>query len=140
MKVVVVEPDEDVAEMIATILGAHHEVRCFRRAFEAMGALLQESAEVVLAERRLPDMAGDYLATVIRSFHKDTRIVLISTDWSGLAKAAHSGFEVLRKPFSPAELWEQVIRPNEVVATDGWGDTFPLSSATEPASLVLPVE
>jgi DNA-binding response OmpR family regulator len=112
MKLVVVEPDEDVGELVATILGPQHDVRCFGRAGDALRGLADDSAHIVLAELDLPDMNGEDLARAIKDFDSGIRIVLTSNDWFWLSEVAGRGYAVLRKPFSLSQLWAQLRVPD----------------------------
>ncbi len=115
--VLIVEDEQDLAELYATGLGEPYAVRT---AFDGEQALeqLDETVDVVLLDRRMPKLSGDEVLDRIREGGFDCRVVMVS--------AVEPDFDVLEmgfddyvsKPVSAADLRETVDRMLELATHD----------------------
>lgn len=81
--VLVVEDEADLADLYASWLGDEYDVRVANTAEEGLDAL-DDSVEVVLLDRRLPDMPGDEFLDAIRESGYDCQVAMVSAvdpDW-----------------------------------------------------------
>lgn len=81
--VLVVEDEADLADLYASWLGDQYDVRVAYTAEEALDRV-DESVEVVLLDRRLPDMSGDEFLDVIHERGYDAQVAMVSAvdpDW-----------------------------------------------------------
>lgn len=81
--VLVVEDEADLADLYASWLGKEYDVRVANTAEEALEEL-DEVVEVVLLDRRLPDMSGDEFLDAIRDEGYDCQVAMVSAvdpDW-----------------------------------------------------------
>lgn len=81
--VLVVEDEVDLADLYASWLGDEFEVHVATTAADALDAM-GPAVEVVLLDRRLPDMSGDEFLTAIREEDYDCQVAIVSAvdpDW-----------------------------------------------------------
>lgn len=81
--VLVVEDEVDLADLYANWLGGQYDVRVANTAEEALDTL-DEDVEVVLLDRRLPDMSGDEFLDAIREQRYRCQVAMVSAvdpDW-----------------------------------------------------------
>lgn len=109
MKILVVDDDVELADMIADDLRAHaHDVVVALDGASALRAVETESVDVIVLDLALPDMTGFDVARLLRagSLRREAVIAL----FTGVAgpsfdNATSSGIDlVLRKPLEPEEL------------------------------------
>jgi len=107
--VLVVEDEDRVAEVFATILSDTYTVRLASDGAEALEKI-DETVDVVLLDRQLPQMSGDEILERIEATGFDCRVAMISgvdPDFDVL----DMGFDdYLRKPVRKNELLETVQR------------------------------
>lgn len=81
--VLVVEDEVDLADLYASWLGDEYDVRVANTA-EAALEDLEGDVEVVLLDRRLPDMSGDEFLDILRERGHDCQVAMVSAvdpDW-----------------------------------------------------------
>lgn len=81
--VLVVEDEVDLSDLYASWLGGQYDVRVANTAEEALDTL-DEDVEVVLLDRRLPDMSGDEFLDAIREQRYVCQVAMVSAvdpDW-----------------------------------------------------------
>lgn len=81
--VLVVEDEVDLADLYASWLDDEYDVRVANTAEEAL-EVLDAEVEVVLLDRRLPDMSGDEFLDALRERHYDCQVAMVSAvdpDW-----------------------------------------------------------
>ena len=100
--VLVVDDDHDVADLYATYLGDHYEIRLAYNGREAVEALSDE-LDIVLLDRRMPDLSGDEVLEEIRSRELDCRV--------GMVTAVDPDFNIVDMPFD-----DYVVKP--ITASD----------------------
>lgn len=76
-KILVVEDEDDVAELFVTVLSRDYDVERAASGGEAL-AMLEESHSVVLLDRRMPDISGDETLEEIESRDVDCRVAMIT--------------------------------------------------------------
>ncbi|MFQ5879460.1 MAG: response regulator transcription factor [Dehalococcoidia bacterium] len=113
MKVLVVEDDSDVVEIVSLCFGLRWpeaEVMAVGGAEAALAALAEESPDIVLMDLMLPDRDGFLLCRQIREA-SDVPIIILTARDSELDKVR--GLELgaddyITKPFSPVEMLARV--------------------------------
>ena len=118
--VLVVEDEDRVADVFVTILSSFYTVR---RASEGVEAIerIDETVDVVLLDRRMPEMSGDEILERIEAGGFDCRVAMISgvdPDFDVL----DMGFDdYLIKPIRRDELLETVQR---LIALDEYEEVY----------------
>ncbi|HJS59747.1 MAG TPA: response regulator [Vicinamibacteria bacterium] len=103
MSVLIVEPNEDLQELMALSV-RDCPVRLAARGDEALRAILAEPPLVIVVELDLAGLIGERLAIRARSLPDPPLIVLTSADHDRLGRAARYADRVLPKPFEMAKL------------------------------------
>lgn len=75
--VLVVEDEPDLADLYATWLSTEYRVRTAYGGHEALDALDNDVA-VVLLDRRMPDLSGDEVLTAVRDRGIDCRVAMVT--------------------------------------------------------------
>jgi CheY-like chemotaxis protein len=90
LTVLVVDDREDVADSFGAMLQDKHDTRV---AYTGEGALEQvdESVDVVILDRRLPDIHGDEVLDRIRERGLDCHVIMLT--------AVHPDFDIVDMPF-----------------------------------------
>lgn len=101
-KILVVEDEDDVAELFVTGLSTDYEVERAASGGEAL-AVLDESYDVVLLDRRMPDISGDQTLEEIESRDVDCRVAMIT--------AVEPDFDVIDMGFD-----DYLVKPVDTVA------------------------
>lgn len=81
--VLVVEDEADLADLYASWLGDEYDVRVAYTAEEGLETL-DDTVEIVLLDRRLPDMSGDDFLDALREAGYDSQVAMVSAvdpDW-----------------------------------------------------------
>jgi len=76
--VLVVDDHEQVADLFATWLAPEYEVLVAHDGGDALDLLADRAIDVVLLDRRLPDLSGDDLLVTIRDRGYDARVAFVS--------------------------------------------------------------
>ena len=76
--VLIVEDEPAISDLYARWLDDNHDVRIARTGSAALSSL-DENVDIVLLDRRLPDIAGEELLSDIRSREFNCRVAIIST-------------------------------------------------------------
>lgn len=103
MSVLIVEPNEDLLELMALSVG-DCPARLATRGDQALLELLDAPPQVVVLELDLAGMSGERLAARARSLPEPPLIVLTSADHERLRQAARYADRILPKPFEMATL------------------------------------
>jgi len=75
--VLVVDDDRDLADLYATWLADEYDVRTANTADDAVGRF-DETVDVVLLDRRLPESSGDEVLATLRGSGSDVQIAMVS--------------------------------------------------------------
>ena len=126
--VLIVEDEPDLADLYATWLDAEYDVRVAYGGREALDKL-DEDVEVVLLDRRMPDLSGDEALSEIRSRGYDCRVSMVTAVEPDFDIVAMGFDDYLVKPVSKDALHETVS--NLLLRNaydDGVQDLFSLAS------------
>lgn len=75
--VLIVDDEADVANLYSTFLDKEYDVRTATSGSEAL-EILDETVDVALLDRRMPDMSGDELLARIRSRDLDVQVAMLT--------------------------------------------------------------
>ncbi|HET6349792.1 MAG TPA: response regulator [Candidatus Krumholzibacteria bacterium] len=128
IRVVLIEDDHLMREWLGRSLASRgHEVRRFKRAEEALPAVLADTPDVIVSDVCMPGMSGIAFGRMLRARGIDVPIVFMTADTDARldddAQALGSRW-MLRKPFDDiAQLWTAVdeayaSRPSETNLTE----------------------
>jgi len=107
--VLIVDDEQDVADSYAEALGGDHPVTVAYSGEEAL-EVFGPGVDVVLLDRRMPDLSGDEVLKEIRSQTGDCRVVMV-TAVEPTVDIIEMGFdEYLVKPVSAEQLRDVVAR------------------------------
>jgi DNA-binding response OmpR family regulator len=126
--VLIVEDEPDLADLYATWLDGEYDVRVAYGGREALDKL-DEDVEVVLLDRRMPDLSGDEALSEIRSRGYDCRVSMVTAVEPDFDIVAMGFDDYLVKPVSKDALHETVS--NLLLRNaydDGVQDLFSLAS------------
>ena len=111
-RVLVVEDNDDVGRFSTELLeDLGYAVKRVANANDALAMLAEDefSADLVFSDVIMPGMNGVELAGIIRDRYPGLPVVLTSGYSTVLAENAHSGFELIQKPYS-VELLSRTLR------------------------------
>jgi two-component system, OmpR family, KDP operon response regulator KdpE len=111
LTVLVVEDDEDTAEVVCTLLeDAGYGADAVERGDEALNAISSRNPDLVLLDIKLPDMNGLDVLRQVRSHSFLPMIVLsgFGTDRDRVTALESGADDYMAKPFSPEELIARV--------------------------------
>lgn len=115
--ILVVEDDEPMREMIATVLESMNAtVLLSKDVRDAMEIIERQEVAVVLTDLRMPHADGIEILNFSRRRNPLTQVVLITgyaTVESAVDALKHGAFDYLRKPFEPADLRREIGRALE---------------------------
>ncbi len=106
--VLVVDDEQEVADVYALRLRGEYETRTAYGGNEALEKL-DEAVEVVLLDRRMPDISGDAVLTEIRDGELDCRVIMLT--------AVDPGMDILEMDFDDY-LCKPVEKDDLVAAID----------------------
>jgi PAS domain S-box-containing protein len=115
-KILVVDDEPEVAEMLADILSLDgHEIEVANSGNAALRILARREFDVILSDMRMPDVDGPGLYTRIKNAypHLLDSIVFITGDALGPSMRSfldQTGLPYLEKPFNPKEVREIVAQ------------------------------
>lgn len=115
--VLVVEDDRELADAYTTWLNDSYAVRTAYRGTEALDQL-DDTVDVVLLDRRIPDVAGDEVLSTIRSEGFSCRVAMVTAVEPDFDIIQMGFDEYLCKPVSSTELIETVDRLVDLVTYD----------------------
>ena len=110
--ILLVEDDESVRALVRRILeSAGYDVLLATRPSEAELLLAQaDRVDLLLSDVVMPEMSGFELAARLRHSNPALRMLFISGNAYVASSSTHSDAELLKKPFTPAELAQAVRR------------------------------
>ena len=126
--VLIVEDEPDLADLYATWLDDEYDVRVAYGGREALEKL-SEDVEVILLDRRMPDLSGDEALSEIRARGYDCRVSMVTAVEPDFDIVAMGFDDYLVKPVSKDALHETVS--NLLLRNaydDGVQDLFSLAS------------
>ena len=105
--VLVVEDEPDLADLYATWLSESYRVRTAYGGHEAIEKLGSE-VDVMLLDRRMPDLPGDEVLEVVRDRGLDCRVAMVTAVEPDFDIVAMGFDDYLVKPVSREDLQETV--------------------------------
>jgi CheY-like chemotaxis protein len=105
--VLVVDDEQDIADLYSTWLLTTHDVRTAHSGTEAL-QLVDESVDVVFLDRQMPDMSGDEVLDTIAARGIDPAVVMVTAVDPDFDIVEMPFDEYLTKPVSRADLLETV--------------------------------
>jgi len=126
--VLVVEDEPDLADLYATWLSVEYEVRTAYGGREAI-ELLDDVVDVILLDRRMPDLPGDEVLEVVRDRDLECRVAMVTAVEPDFDIIAMGFDDYLVKPVSKDDLRDTV---DSLLLRDeydeGIGELFSLAS------------
>jgi len=126
--VLVVEDEPDLADLYATWLSVEYEVRTAYGGREAI-ELLDDVVDVILLDRRMPDLPGDEVLEVVRDRDLECRVSMVTAVEPDFDIIAMGFDDYLVKPVSKDDLRDTV---DSLLLRDeydeGIGELFSLAS------------
>ena len=117
LKVLVVEDEQDLCEMIAeTLRDEGYDVTCAKDGAEAMAAASATPFDLVLADMRLPKLDGLTLFRRLREERPDTDVIVMTGNAAvadAVSVVKEGAFDYLTKPVRLEELSEGLERLGE---------------------------
>lgn len=112
--VVVVDDDSHLLDSLSMLLSSVGiRVRTYDAAGKALAGIIAEPADVVVTDLRMPDMDGIDLLREIHAIDENTPVILITAyaELDAVLSAVRKRvFDVILKPFDPAEFIEAVTK------------------------------
>jgi response regulator RpfG family c-di-GMP phosphodiesterase len=107
--VVVVDDERDVADLYTSYLRDYYDVRTAYGGAEALEAI-DDTVDVVLLDRRMPEMSGDDVLETIRDRGYDCRVVMVTAVEPDFDIVDMPLDEYLSKPVDRETILEEVER------------------------------
>jgi DNA-binding response OmpR family regulator len=126
--VLVVEDEPDLADLYATWLDGEYAVRTAYGGRDALAAI-DETVDVILLDRRMPDLPGDEVLSTVRDRGIDCRVAMVTAVEPDFDIVAMGFDDYLVKPVSKEALRgtvENLLRREEYA--DGVRELFSLAS------------
>jgi DNA-binding response OmpR family regulator len=126
--VLVVEDEPDLADLYATWLDGEYAVRTAYGGRDALAAI-DETVDVILLDRRMPDLPGDEVLATVRDRGIDCRVAMVTAVEPDFDIVAMGFDDYLVKPVSKEALRgtvENLLRREEYA--DGVRELFSLAS------------
>ena len=126
--VLVVEDESDLADLYATWLDGEYAVRTAYGGRDALAAI-DETVDVILLDRRMPDLPGDEVLSTVRDRDIDCRVAMVTAVEPDFDIVAMGFDDYLVKPVSKEALQETVgnlLRREEYA--EGVHELFSLAS------------
>ena len=126
--VLVVEDEPDLADLYATWLDGEYAVRTAYGGRDALAAI-DETVDVILLDRRMPDLPGDEVLATVRDRGIGCRVAMVTAVEPDFDIVAMGFDDYLVKPVSKEALRgtvENLLQREEYV--DGVGELFSLAS------------
>ena len=115
----IVDDDERIAEMIGVMLSFDGiDVRTARNGLQGYLSYFRNPTDWVITDVEMPELNGVEMARCIRAMNPDVKVVYMSgalDDYRSLLnrEAKEFGAKILRKPFTPDSLVEQLSAVEE---------------------------
>jgi two-component system response regulator AdeR len=126
--VLVVEDESDLADLYATWLDGEYAVRTAYGGRDALAAI-DETVDVILLDRRMPDLPGDEVLSTVRDRDIDCRVAMVTAVEPDFDIVAMGFDDYLVKPVSKEALQgtvENLLRREEYA--EGVHELFSLAS------------
>lgn len=117
--ILVVEDEEDVADLYALFLSESYDVRTAYSGQEALTEL-DDDVDAVLLDRRMPEMSGDEVLDWIRDREYDARVAMVTAVDPGIDSAEMRYDDYVLKPVDKGQLEDTV---EYLLDLDGRGES-----------------
>ncbi|MBI4304563.1 MAG: response regulator [Chloroflexi bacterium] len=112
-KILIVEDEENILELLSAIFGDHYGVSCARDGEEGLRMAREDSPDIVLLDVRLPKVNGYEVCRQVKSDPSTShaKVLMLSgmVQNADLREAEEAGADgYVAKPFSPMELVKRV--------------------------------
>lgn len=114
--ILIVDDEEFVRHLLSSFLGTRHKCLTAASAVQALETLESNQVDLVMTDIMMPGISGLELCDIVRQFHPQTQIVIISALGDGGNRAAakeRGAFEFIEKPFDLNVLLSIVDRAME---------------------------
>ncbi|RSL33357.1 DNA-binding response regulator [Salibacterium salarium] len=125
-KVLIVEDDEDIRNLIELYLQNKYEVLSTNDGVEALSVIKEHQPHLILLDVLLPGMNGMDLCEKLRETDMETPVLFLSAkrDFDDKIQGLELGADdYITKPFDPGELMARVhahLRRNDIFTTQQW--------------------
>ncbi len=118
--ILVVDDEQDIADLYTTWLAMEHEVRTAYGGEEALDKV-DEDVEIVFLDRQMPDYSGDEVLERIRDRELDCRVVMVTAVDPDFDIVSMEFDDYLTKPVMREDLDEAV---ESMLERDGYNETL----------------
>ncbi len=116
--VLIVDDEREVADVYALRLGTEYETRATYSGSEALD-MLDESVDIVLLDRRMPDQSGDEVLAELREQEYDCRVIMLTAVDPGRDIVEMNFDDYLCKPVEKDDLVGAIEQQLQVKQHDG---------------------
>ncbi|ERH10554.1 MAG: response regulator receiver protein [halophilic archaeon J07HX64] len=114
----IVDDEREVADVYALRLGTEYETRATYSGSEALD-MLDESVDIVLLDRRMPDQSGDEVLAELREQEYDCRVIMLTAVDPGRDIVEMNFDDYLCKPVEKDDLVGAIEQQLQVKQHDG---------------------
>lgn len=132
--VLVVDDEVTVADGYALRLQSEYETETAYGGEEALEILAERDVDVVLLDRRMPDVTGDEVLERVRAEGLDCRVVMLTAVDPGFGVIDMPFDDYLHKPVEREDLRTAIEQQLRVVALERFGDYLQLLAKREVVS------
>ena len=138
-RILVVDDDATVQEVLTFFLGDAYEVRSAMTAADALVKVRHDPVDLVVLDHRLPDRTGLEILTELRSIRQNLPVVMLTgfgSEWICVAAFKLGLTDYLQKPVNAVDLVatiQRILSPGLETANSR-GETSTLSSLSVPLS------
>jgi DNA-binding response OmpR family regulator len=129
--VLVVDDEKTVADGYALRLQSEYETVTAYGGREALEILAERDVDVVLLDRRMPEVTGDEVLEHIREEGMDCRVVMLTAVDPGFGVIEMPFDDYLHKPVDKEDLHTAIEQQLRVVALERFGEYLQLLSKQE---------
>ncbi len=104
MKILIVEDEPDLREILQDVCSTEHEVKAMATGTSGVKALVGWRPDVLITDLALPGAQGEEVARAAAALRRPPWIVLMSGDLGRLERARPLADAVLHKPFQMDDL------------------------------------
>src|SRR5215467_16352533 len=142
-RILVVDDDRSVQEVLASFLGKAYEVSSATTAADALVKVRRDPTDLVVLDHRLPDRTGLDVLVELRSIRQDLPVVMLTgfgSEWICAAAFKLGVADYLQKPVNAVDLVAVVHRLllQDLVTSDSSRESSKLRSL--PVPLSTPIE
>ena len=129
--VLVVDDEKTVADGYALRLQSEYETVTAYGGQSALDILTERDVDVVLLDRRMPEVTGDEVLATIREGGMDCRVIMLTAVDPGFGVIEMPFDDYLHKPVDSGDLERAIEQQLRVVALEQFGEYLQLLSKRE---------